>query len=298
MLVSLDIRTLTLMMGFTFLTLCLSMVYYSLNNKTYDGFGLWTLGINLVAVSLILVGFRQIIPDLVTIVLANAFIYSGLFLLYLGFTCFAEKKVRKEFHIAVGVLIVFILFPIFTYIYPNVSARIIMISFVAAFYFTLSTRIVFRNLRHIQNKVNIQLTASLAVMASLFVLRGLFYLIPVNHSNNFMSPNVGNGFMLALVSVSLISFVIGLMQLNSSMLEKEQKDLINELKNALGEIKTLRGIVPICSHCKKIRDDKGYWNQIEEYISRHSEAVFSHGICQECAEKYYPDMDLYGEDET
>ena len=80
------------------------------------------------AVSLILVGFRQIIPDLVTIILANALIYSGLFLLYLGFTCFAEKKVRKEFHIAVGVLIVFILFPIFTYIYPNVSARIIMIS--------------------------------------------------------------------------------------------------------------------------------------------------------------------------
>ena len=135
-------------------------------------------------------------------------------------------------------------------------------------------------------------------MASLFVLRGLFYLIPVNHSNNFMSPNVGNGFMLALVSVSLISFVIGLMQLNSSMLEKEQKELINELKNALGEIKTLRGIVPICSHCKKIRDDKGYWNQIEEYISRHSEAVFSHGICQECAEKYYPEIDIYGDDDN
>ena len=113
-----------------------------------------------------------------------------------------------------------------------------------------------------------------------------------------MSPNVGNGFMLALVSVSLISFVIGLMQLNSSMLEKEQKDLINELKNALGEIKTLRGIVPICSHCKKIRDDKGYWNQIEEYISRHSEAVFSHGICQECAEKYYPEIDIYGDDDN
>jgi hypothetical protein len=48
-------------------------------------------------------------------------------------------------------------------------------------------------------------------------------------------------------------------------------------------------------HCKKIRDDRGYWNQIEAYIADHSNAAFSHGICQECAEKYYPDMNLYDE---
>ena len=52
-----------------------------------------------------------------------------------------------------------------------------------------------------------------------------------------------------------------------------------ELKNAREEIKSLRGIIPICASCKKIRDDKGYWNQIEAYISEHSEADFSHGIC-------------------
>ena len=72
----------------------------------------------------------------------------------------------------------------------------------------------------------------------------------------------------------------------------------DKLKNALDEIKTLRGIIPICSHCKKIRDDKGYWNQIETYIQDHSETEFSHSICQECAKKYYPDMDLYDEDEV
>ncbi len=68
---------------------------------------------------------------------------------------------------------------------------------------------------------------------------------------------------------------------------------ITSLKQALANIKQLTGLLPICSHCKKIRDDKGYWNQIEDYIDRHSEAKFSHGICQECAKKYYPDYNLY-----
>lgn len=71
-----------------------------------------------------------------------------------------------------------------------------------------------------------------------------------------------------------------------------------DLKAALAQVRTLSGMLPICSKCKKIRDDKGYWNQLETYLSKHSEAVFSHGICPECAEKYYSDMDLYGDDEN
>ncbi len=75
---------------------------------------------------------------------------------------------------------------------------------------------------------------------------------------------------------------------------EEQRDiLILDLQKALSEVKTLQGFLPICSHCKKIRDDKGYWNQIESYIHKHSDAEFSHSICPECAKKYYPDMNLY-----
>ena len=74
--------------------------------------------------------------------------------------------------------------------------------------------------------------------------------------------------------------------------------LVNSSLNAYQKkIETLRGIVPICSYCKKIRDDKGYWNQIESYIQEHSEAEFSHSICQECAHKHYPDMGLYDNDD-
>lgn len=70
-----------------------------------------------------------------------------------------------------------------------------------------------------------------------------------------------------------------------------QLEVTNEkLTKALAEVKQLSGFLPICASCKNIRDDKGYWNQIESYISQHSEAKFSHGICPECAKKLYPEF--------
>lgn len=72
--------------------------------------------------------------------------------------------------------------------------------------------------------------------------------------------------------------------------EAERQHTIKELRHALNEIKTLRGIVPICASCKKIRDDKGYWEQVEAYVAKYTEAHFSHGICPECMTKLYPEF--------
>ncbi len=72
--------------------------------------------------------------------------------------------------------------------------------------------------------------------------------------------------------------------------EEAREKLIRELQEALANIKILRGMLPSCSSCKKIRDDKGYWNQIESYIREHTEAEFTHGICPECMKKLYPDL--------
>ena len=72
--------------------------------------------------------------------------------------------------------------------------------------------------------------------------------------------------------------------------EKNLENKNKELEKALAEIKVLRGFIPICASCKKIRDDKGYWSQVEEYIARHSEAKFTHGICPDCMVKLYPNF--------
>jgi len=73
-------------------------------------------------------------------------------------------------------------------------------------------------------------------------------------------------------------------------LEKMVSKRTEELQRALEQVKTLSGLLPICSSCKKIRDDTGYWNQIEIYIKEHSEAEFSHSICPECAKELYPEL--------
>ncbi len=72
--------------------------------------------------------------------------------------------------------------------------------------------------------------------------------------------------------------------------EEDRERLIDQLQEALTEVKRLSGLLPICASCKKIRDDKGYWRQVEEYIREHSEAEFSHSICPECAKRLYPEF--------
>ena len=73
----------------------------------------------------------------------------------------------------------------------------------------------------------------------------------------------------------------------SAELEKKNKELLDALAN----VKQLTGMLPICASCKQIRDDKGYWSAVESYIGKHSEAVFSHGLCPECEKKAYEDLE-------
>ncbi len=78
--------------------------------------------------------------------------------------------------------------------------------------------------------------------------------------------------------------------LKRKQIEEEKEQLILDLQKALEEVKTLSGMLPICAKCKKVRDDKGYWQQIEKYIGEHSDAQFTHGLCPECARAIYPEL--------
>lgn len=78
----------------------------------------------------------------------------------------------------------------------------------------------------------------------------------------------------------------------------EKETAIKELQEALTEVKTLRNFLPICANCKKIRDDEGYWNQIEVYLKRHANVEFSHGLCPDCMEELYGDQEWYKKSKT
>ncbi|MGO9482028.1 MAG: two-component regulator propeller domain-containing protein [Candidatus Kryptoniota bacterium] len=99
-------------------------------------------------------------------------------------------------------------------------------------------------------------------------------------------------FVLIVVLVGGAAF--GAYRLRVWQLLKREKELSDRIQEALAHIKTLGGLIPICSNCKKIRGDKGYWEHLEKYIQTHSEARFSHGLCPECMQKLYPEFDKTG----
>ncbi|OQB12095.1 MAG: putative thiamine biosynthesis protein [Deltaproteobacteria bacterium ADurb.Bin207] len=100
--------------------------------------------------------------------------------------------------------------------------------------------------------------------------------------------HVPRGLYGALVGAFALTLIIAAVAYRFYRLSVQVREQAESLRKAMAEIKVLSGIIPICAHCKKIRDDQGYWNQLEAYISNNSDALFSHGICEDCEKKYYP----------
>ncbi len=90
--------------------------------------------------------------------------------------------------------------------------------------------------------------------------------------------------VIALLVMALLVFRPMGLNIKNHLLERE--DLIAELREALGQVKTLSGLIPICADCKKIRDDKGFWNRLEDYFKKHADADFTHGLCPDCQIKF------------
>lgn len=108
---------------------------------------------------------------------------------------------------------------------------------------------------------------------------------------------MGVRFLISLFFLTIIARGLESSRYRYSMMLKTSNNELTanqkKLETALSEIKTLSGMLPICAHCKKIRDDKGYWNHLEDYIQTHSDASFSHGLCAECSDVLYGKEDWY-----
>ncbi|PIE90067.1 MAG: hypothetical protein CR997_08045 [Acidobacteria bacterium] len=114
----------------------------------------------------------------------------------------------------------------------------------------------------------------------------LFYLLQTNGQTALMMNQKINLVVFSLFAW-FISRVIYYQQLKDYKQLTDNKNLVESLQKAKEDVKVLSGFLPICSYCKKVRDDEGYWSQLEAYIGKHSEATFSHGVCPACIEKHY-----------
>ena len=93
-------------------------------------------------------------------------------------------------------------------------------------------------------------------------------------------------FYLNITLILVLGMIVAIIFILRSNLKNRKTN--KKLAVALINIKTLKGLLPICSHCKNIRDDKGYWHKVEEYLHQHSDIEFSHSLCPDCLKKYYP----------
>lgn len=125
---------------------------------------------------------------------------------------------------------------------------------------------------------------------SILLFPSVFFIFFPDAFNTIVYPiHFRIAWVIAVSLIIILSYVLE--SLRAHYIGQLERQNI-ELQEALADVKKLSGLLPICSSCKKIRDDKGYWKQIESYIHEHSEAQFSHGICPECAQEFYPDITL------
>ncbi|MBU1450759.1 MAG: GAF domain-containing protein [Proteobacteria bacterium] len=162
-----------------------------------------------------------------------------------------------------------------------------------------------------------------AVYENDFMASGWVYFMPVGHvvlKNVLFAPLVLDGKAVGLIglankagdftdddarmanrfgALAAIALQNSTNQDQRDRLEREQEATIRQLREALDQVKTLKGLLPMCSICKKVRDDQGYWNKLEVYLSKHSSAEVSHGLCPDCVRQHYPEVyeELFGDQE-
>ena len=277
----LDIRTTFVVVSMIGLVLFLCMVYVARTRKTYPGFIFWTISSLLYLVANFLIAFRGVLPDYLTIIAANGIASVSIWIIPYGMVVFANK------HHPVWPYILAAFFPIlwvayFTYGHPDTNARIVTMSIIFAVATGYSSILFKRIIPPFLKSSNLLLMFGFGISAVWSLTRIVLTLYFEPQTASFFSTSSLQSASIIIYCGLYFFIFFGLLTLNSQRVEYD-------LGKATEAVKTLEGILPICAHCKKIRDDKGYWNQVETYIQHHSEATFTHSICTECLDRLYPE---------
>jgi hypothetical protein len=278
----LHMRTLSFLTSIIGLIIFLCMLYVSRTRKTYPGFHHWTAAMLCYFLGMILIGLRNVLPHFISIVVSNGLLIATTCLLGSGIATFADLR-HKMWLYACPIVLIMLAASHFTYYAPNSNARIVIFSAILALCSIYCVVLIHRSIPPFLHSSNLLLEVSLSSGALWSVFRSIYTLFFERGAVDFMLSSSVQGASLLVYSLVFISSCFGLYVLNSQRVEYD-------LLKARDEVKALKGIIPICSSCKKIRDDKGYWTQVESYIRTHSEAEFSHSICPECVKKLYPDL--------
>ncbi|MCG8572087.1 MAG: hypothetical protein MJB14_18285 [Spirochaetes bacterium] len=283
----LDIKTLSFFTGIISLILGFCLVYFLNNRKKYPGFILWILAISSNGTGSFLLAFRATLPDFLTIVIANTCFILFYFFVFTGIDQFTNNfNIKRTILSVIIVVIMLIFFILFTYSYPNINMRIIVYSLTASvlvlIYFFSSVGF----LKELYPDKTGILTLSLLCNFALFFVRIFYTLFFESKITNFLESGMIHQLSFIVTVIINITIMITLVIINSERLR-------NELTAANKKIEDLANLLPICSNCKKIKDDQGYWKDVEEYIEKKTDVTLSHSLCNDCMTKIYGKEDWF-----
>jgi|WetSurMetagenome_2_1015567.scaffolds.fasta_scaffold00064_11 hypothetical protein len=274
--------------------LALTMLFYRAQYKCYPGFGHWTAAMGLIALSSILHGLRGVIPDVFPIVIGNTGLAIGILWFYQGMRKFLEMPDMSRFWYVLPVL-TFAGCAIFYYIVDDPAQRYIWFAFACSIPFFFTAALVIKR-RAVEKFIFYPVIAVEMILAGVLILARAEWFAMITGFSFFMDSPFQYFFYISAM-VILVMITISFILLNNERLhsrlaaaESELREKIEELEKSISQVKALSGLLPICSHCKRIRDENDDWTQLEVYIRERSGAEFSHGICPECAKKLYPDF--------
>lgn len=277
----LDIRTLLFVVSIIGLVICLSFAYVLATRKTYAGFRSWTVSSFASFLGLLLVSLRGVVPDAISIIAGGTLIVGSVVSIAYGLDLFLGKSTRiRQYGLLMILTITGLLH--FTYLSSSVNARIMIVSSAIVVIDLWCAFLIGKEVPKLLGVANRFLTAAFIMSAVLNALRFALAAFFDPKIPDLMVASRLHAISLLLMTGVHIFVMLGLLLLNFLRVEQD-------LKGSLDEIRILQGIIPICSSCKKVRDDRGAWKQIESYIRDHSEAQFSHGICPDCAHRLYPE---------
>lgn len=283
----LDVRTLFVANAATTMFVGFALFYYRAQRKVYPGFNYWMLGSLIVSLSYVATFLRGSIPELLSILIVNGgFVLSGVIRLdgVLGFS--GRSPLHRSMYalplVAMGCA------AYYTLLDNDMTMRLVLLTvwicpilWVMAWLFLFQAPQPRRSLHRVAGVLTF-------CYGMAMLLRTLFYVENPPHQL-FQNAHFNSLFFLYVLMFEIFSGLL-IMMVNNQRMEEELtvshqqlQEQVASLEQAMSEVKVLKGLLPICATCKKIRDDQGYWNQLETYIHRHSEATFTHGTCPDCA---------------
>lgn len=241
----------------------------------------WGLALLTQSTGWLFIALRGQVHDFLSIVLGNLLVVYSVIFLYRAVRRFVHQP---EFPLVLHTLAAgqFVLFLIFTFVTPNIVARTLIVSTVGMVLTLMGASALLRR-RKERSSPGAWLAGTMFLLLAVITASRMVYLVLVDAS----MPSVFAQNPMQAAYFSSVPLVLFLGTIGYILMCNERANL--ELRAALTDVRTLSGLVPICASCKHIRNDQGYWQQIESYLSQHLDTKFSHGLCPDCARRLYPD---------